>query len=155
MIPTTRTQHNTVLSERLLITRIITGLGLALLLVLGIAAAGHLETDGTTPVPLGISALLDPHVEPLSDNATDPSGAGEHQAAVGESSGTSALMGAALCVLGVLCGLVFAVLTHRLWRRRVLPERGIWPRILSLFPHPSTFSRVRPLSLTQLSISRT
>lgn len=155
MIPTTRTQHNTVLSERLLITRIITGLGLALLLMLGIAAAGHLETDGTTPVPLGMSALLDPHVEPLSDSDTDPSVAGERQAVVGGSSGASALMGAALCVLGVLCGLVFVVLAHRLWRRRVLPERGIWPRILSLFPHPSTFSRVSLLSLTQLSISRT
>ncbi|MCC4268925.1 MULTISPECIES: hypothetical protein [Microbacterium] len=155
MTPTTRTQRAAVLSERLLITRIVTALGLALLLMLGIAAAGHLETDGTTPVPLGMSALVDPHVEPLSGGATDARDGREQQTVVGESSGASALMGAALCVLGMLCGLVLAVLTYRLWRSRVLPDRGIWPRVLSLFPHPSTISRVSILSLTQLSISRT
>lgn len=151
MIPTARTQHNAVLSEHLVITRIIAGLGLALLLVLGTATAGHLETDGTRPVPVGMSALA----EHLSDSPADAGDGAENHAMVGESSGASALMGAALCALGVLCGLAFAVLAHRLWRRRALPDPVIRPRMLSLFPHPLTFSRASTLSLTQLSISRT
>ena len=100
MVSSARTPRSTTLNEQLLIMRLITSVGLALLLMLGLAATGHTEADGSTPVPLVISGFMDPHVEPVADAPV------EHEAvAGGVVSGPNALVGAALCMLGVLCGL--------------------------------------------------
>ena len=67
MVSSARTPRSTTLNEQLLIMRLITSVGLALLLMLGLAATGHTEADGSTPVPLVISGFMDPHVEPVAD----------------------------------------------------------------------------------------
>jgi len=141
------------LSERLLITRLITSVGMALLLMLGVAAAAHPEPDGSAPVPVAVTAQLDPQVDSLSVETL--SAVAEHVVVVAGQAGTSVLAGGALCILGVLCGLVFAVLTRTLWRRRTLPDRGARPRTFSSLPLPVVRPRAIGLSLTQLGLSRT
>lgn len=140
------------LSERLLIARLITSAGLALLLMVGIAAMDHTESEGPAPVSLAAIALLDPHDDPLGD---EPGDVVKHGAAVADPAAASALVGAALCILGVLCGLVFVVAAGRLWNRRALPSRSVQPRAPSIFPCPIVRPRATALSLTQLGLSRT
>lgn len=153
-MPSCSAQRSAMLSEQLLIMRLITTVGMALLLLLSVAGAGHSESDGSASVPLTVTALLDPPVDPLSRD--EPvSVATEHAAVVGGSAGSSALVGAALCILGVLCGLVFMVVPRRLWSRRALPDRGLRPRALSILPPPVAHPRATVLSLTQLGLSRT
>jgi len=97
-----------------------------------------------------VSGLMDPHVEPVADTTA------EHEAVAGGSwSGSNALVGAALCVFGVLCGLTFMVVLRRLWRRRMPPVLGAAPRMPSLIP--ASAARAHPIvfSLTQLGLSRT
>ena len=146
-------QRSAMLSERLLIMKLITSVGLALLLLLGVAAAGHAESDEAASVPLAVTVLVDPHANALGDEAAGA--IAEHAAVVDGSPGTSALAGAALCILGVLCGLVFAVFTRRMWRRPALPDRGLRPHAAALPCFPVVRLRATVLTLTQLSLSRT
>lgn len=136
------------LNERLVIMRLITSIGLVFLLLLGFAAASHLEGDGSASVPIAVSAVVDPHVDVI------PSDSG-HQAVIEGTSRGHALTGVALCVFGVLCGLVFSVLTRLLRQRRPpsLPERQ-QPHVLLLLA-PFARPRVSVLSLPQLGLSRT
>lgn len=129
--------------------RLITSVGLALLLMLGLAATAHTELDGAAPVPLMVSELMDPHVEPALDAAA------AHEAVDGSWSGSNALVGAALCVFGVLCGLTFMVSLRRLWRRRMPPVLGAAPRMPSLIPASAAQAHPIVFSLTQLGLSRT
>lgn len=150
MVSSARTPRSTTLNEQLLIMRLITSVGLALLLMLGLAATGHTEADGSTPAPLVISGLMDPHVEPVADAPA------EHEAVAGAvASGPDALVGAALCILGVLCGLTFMVVLRGLWRRRIPPVLGDGPRMPSLLPAPAARAHPIVFSLTQLGLSRT
>ena len=150
MVSSARTPQSVTLNEQLLIMRLITSVGLALLLMLGLAATGHTEADGSTPVPLVISGLMDPHVEPVADAPA------EHEAVAGAvASGPDALVGAALCILGVLCGLTFMVVLRGLWRRRMPPVLGDGPRMPSLLPAPAARAHPIVFSLTQLGLSRT
>ena len=130
--------------------RLITSVGLALLLMLGLAVTGHTEADGSTPVPLVISGLMDPHAAPVAGAPV------EHEAVVGGvASGPNALVGAALCMLGVLCGLTFMVVLRGLWRRRMPPVLGDGPRMPLLLAAPAVRAHPVVLSLTQLGLSRT
>ena len=95
MVSSARTPRSTTLNEQLLIMRLITSVGLALLLMLGLAATAHTELDGAAPIPLIVSELMDPHVEPVVDAA-----AAHEAVADGSWSGSNALVGAALCVFG-------------------------------------------------------
>jgi hypothetical protein len=147
MVSSARTPRSVTLNEQLLIMRLITSVGLALLLMLGLAATAHTEADGSTPVPLVISGLMDPHVEPVAGAPV------EHEAvAGGVASGPNALVGAAL---GVLCGLTLMVVLRGLWRRRMPPVLGDGPRMPSLLPAPVARAYPIVFSLTQLGLSRT
>ena len=141
------------LGERLLIMKLITSVGLAVLLLLGVAAAGHSESDGSASVPLPVTVLVDPHVDAVGNEAEGAKT--EHAAVVAGSQGTSALAAAALCILGVLCGLVFAVIVRRLWARRTPPDSTLRPRPHSLMVLPLARPRATSLSLTELGLSRT
>ena len=80
----------------------------------------------------------------------------EHEAvAGGVVSGPNAVVGAALCMLGVLCGLTFMVVLRGLWRRRMPPVLGDGPRMPSLLPAPAARAHPIVFSLTQLGLSRT
>lgn len=143
-----RNPRSVMLNERLLIMRLITSIGLALLLMLGIAAAGHLEGEGSAPVPLVVSTLIDPHVDAVASDS-------EPQTVAEGTSQSDMFAGLALCVLGVLCGLVFFVLTRLLRQRRppARPERQ--PRHAVVLPAPLAPPRANALSLPQLGLSRT
>ena len=80
----------------------------------------------------------------------------EHEAVAGAvASGPDALVGAALCILGVLCGLTVMVVLRGLWRRRIPPVLGDGPRMPSLLPAPAARAHPIVFSLTQLGLSRT
>ncbi len=150
MVSSARTPRAATLNEQLLIMRLIASVGLALLLMLGLAATGHTDADGPTPVPLVISGLMDPLVEPMADSPA------EHEAfAGGGTSGPNAVVGAALCMLGALCGLTLVVVLRGLWHRRTPPLLGDAPRMPSLLPAPAARPHPIVFSLTQLGLSRT
>jgi hypothetical protein len=151
MMSSARNPRSVTLNEQLLIMRLITSVGLALLLMLGLAATAHTELEGAAPVPLVVSGLMDPHVvEPVAETTA------EHEAVADSSwSGSNVLVGAALCVFGVLCGLTFMVALRRLWRRRMPPVLGAAPRMRSLIPASAAQAHPIVFSLTQLGLSRT
>lgn len=144
MVPSSRYERSALLSERLLITRIITSLGVAFLLVLGVWAAGHTEPDtsaGAFP-STAVAAAVD---EPLTTiEAATPA----------SPLWAEAILGAAACLLGVLCGLVLIVLIVRLMRQLSPPRLSIAPRIRARLTLPDG-PRVAVLTLAQLGLSRT
>lgn len=149
MVSSARHPRSAMLADRLLIMRLITGFGLALLLMLGLASTGHGQAESATWTLPGSIELTDAHF------GGELSFGPEH-AATGETAQTdsSSLMGAALCVLGVLCGLMLAVLVRTL-RRRIPPAVSEPRRVHSGFRVPSVRARRMNLSLSQLGISRT
>lgn len=151
MTSSARMQRSEVLSEQLLITRIITAVVLALLLILGAAGASHSESEGPSTSPLLVNALVDPHVTVgESGSAVD-----EHLAGSANDETTGVLVGAALCALGVLCGLVLVIFARMLSRRRGVVYLAPRWAALSLVPVRIIVARTGALSLTQLGLSRT
>ena len=145
MISAARTQDAVILRERLLITRIITSVALALMLIVGAWTATHAESEAAAPSASSITEHLDAHVAPA---ATGMPG-------IDQSTTNSTLLGIAVCVLGVLCGLLLVVATRWLHRtRQPQPELGLLPLLRALSPAPAP-PRAAALTLTQLSISRT
>lgn len=136
------------LSERLLITRIITSLGLALLLTLGLAATAQVQATAAAPVALVVTGLADPHVAPVTTDAVQ-------EAVAGDPAGQNMLVGAALCVLGVLCGLTLIAALRGSSRRHLLPALGVAPRLRSPARAPTNRLGRTGLSLTRLGLSRT
>lgn len=132
--------------------RLITSLGLSLLLLLGLSSTTHSEAEWSAPVSPAAAGLTDPHFLELP--AGTPVAA---QAAVtdGAPAGSNALVGAALCVFGVLCGLTFMVALRRVWHRRMPPVLGAAPRMPSLIPASAAQAYPIVFSLTQLGLSRT
>ena len=150
MVSSARIPRSATLNEQWLIMRLITSIGLALLLMLGLAATAHSESSEAASIPLMVSGLMDPHVAPVADAPAEHEEVGS-----GAWSGSNALAGAALCVFGVLCGLTFMVALRRLWHRRMPPVLREAPRVPSLFPAPALSAHPVVLSLTQLGLSRT
>lgn len=150
MVPSAQVQPSRVLSEQLLITRIITAVGLALLLLLGAAGASHSESEEASSSLLVASTLLDPHLASGEPGST----VDEHMAAA-DASTAGVLVGAALCALGLLCGLVFVIFARMVSRRRGVAY--LVPRWMALWLVPVRIivARTGALSLTQLGLSRT
>ncbi|KDA04576.1 hypothetical protein DC31_05975 [Microbacterium sp. CH12i] len=124
-----------------------------MLLAIGAACATYEKTDDT----IFASATL---VQPSPQNNTvgdddDSAHAGPRGDAVLDSApGTSALVGSALCALGVMCGLVFAILRKWLLQRPTPLDRVSVTFVLPSIPAPFARPRASALSLTQLSLSR-
>jgi len=145
MISAPRTQDAVILSERLLITRIITSVALALLLIVGAWMATHAEPEAAAPTVSSVTEHVDAHIAPIA--AGTP--------IIDQGTTSPALLGVAVCVLGVLCGLLLVVVTRWLHRtRRPQPERELMPLLRALLPTPAP-PRAAAFTLTQLSISRT
>ena len=145
MISTARTQDVVILSERLLITRIITSVALALLLIVGAWMAAHTEPEAAAPTASSVTEHMDAHIAPIA--AGTP--------VIDEGTTSPTLLGVAVCVFGVLCGLLLVVVTRWVHRtRQPQPERGLLPLLRALVPAPAP-RRVVAFTLTQLSISRT
>src|SRR3546814_1561068 len=67
MVSSARVPRSATLNEQWLIMRLITSVGLTLLLMLGLAATAHSESSEAASIPLMVSGLMDPHVAPVAD----------------------------------------------------------------------------------------
>lgn len=137
-------------SHAALIMQIISILGLAILLVTGIAAASHLE-GGQAPSNTATSAFPN---SAMTHAATAESSADAPAASEREYGSFST---GALCILGALGGLILAFALRGLLRRRTLvgllaPRRKL-PFGLSMMRH--LLPRTTGPSLSQLGLSRT
>lgn len=97
------------------------------------------------------STLLDPHVAP-GDSGTSVD---EYLTGAADAGTAGVLVGAALCALGVLCGLVLVIFARMLSRRRGVVYLAPRWAALSLVPVRIIVARTGALSLTQLGLSRT
>ncbi|MET0829684.1 MAG: hypothetical protein ABWY26_09205 [Microbacterium sp.] len=149
------------LHERLLITKIVTGLALVFLLVVAVWSADHSETNGVASVASAAATTSDGAVAAVltsdgrwgmaSDVESFPT-----EIAVGLSADDSGgvLAGFAGCLLGIFCGLLLLALV-RLHAQRFRPKvLGAAPRVLDPVKSVARLF-TPPLSLTQLSLSRT
>ncbi|WP_417508551.1 hypothetical protein [Microbacterium sp.] len=140
----------TLLAETSLITKIITGLGLALLLILG-AWSGEIHESETSISTASLAGVPLPTQDLSSVGSAEAAAA---STAIGEGSDDPLMLGVAGCLLGIICCVLVLVLA------RILSVRAA-PRILFRLPRMLAFARATgrpvtaPLSLAQLSISRT
>ncbi|MGH3689183.1 MAG: hypothetical protein ACRDT7_03410 [Microbacterium sp.] len=126
-------------AERMLIARVITAVGLALLLVVGAwsTSRGSADVHATVCVASGVSAPA-----AATSGADDATAIDVLTSEVG------------VCLLAVLCGVALVLLLRRLVGHGTRPLGSRAPRTVS--PNragPGTL--VAALTLTQLSISRT
>lgn len=144
MFSSDRPQHSSMLSERLLITRIITSLAVIFLLVLGVWAAIHPEPES--------AGWYTGAVAVVGDQSTAPPD-GETMTAA--PLGADAVFGAVTCLLGVLCGLVLIARTVRLLRRMTLREMSVSPPHVRIQLTLPGRPHAAALTLAQLGLSRT
>jgi hypothetical protein len=147
MVFPARSVKSALLSERLLKTRLLTSVGLALLLLLGVAVSTHGEMDMASD-PRSLSASVSPHIDAAGVDAG-------HEATAVTMSESGALVGAALCVFGMLCGLTLLVFARRLLSRRIPTTVGVSARLTLMLPAVAARRHAAVRSLTQLGISRT
>lgn len=134
------------LNERLLTVRLMTSIGLALLLLVGIAVAGHFEGEESTPAAAVVSSAVAP---------SHPVDSAPVSAAVEGVLESDILVGAALCILGVLCGLALFALVRILWHRRPQPAPMATAPLQRPVPMLLAAPRVVSFTPTELGISRT
>ncbi len=141
-------------SERVLITSLVIVLFSTLLFAIGVAGATYESADGAS---VSRSSVQSPSLQ--TSDRTDIGAvlsAGPRAATVlNESPGSTTPVSAVLCVLGLMCGLVFTTLWRGLCRRPPLRDRGSARVLLPSVPAPFFRPRETALSLTQLSLSRT
>lgn len=135
--------------EQLLIMRLITTVALSLLLLFGMAATSHSEAEGITPAQFASSGVVG-----FADSAEIPDLGSTQPFATAD--GSNALLGAALCALGILCGLTAIVLLLRLlWTPRMshalCVKRSAVPPLGAFGARTHTTA----LSLIHLGVSRT
>lgn len=146
MYSTSRLSQTRTLNERLLITKIITGLGLALMVMVGSWSGTHDGTERSFPAAAHV-VEMEQH---QSSSAADDSAV----AAAWVTAADDVLLAAAGCVLGILCVLVLcAVLRNFVLRSsprivQVSPRTGASLAVSARFFAPT-------LSLIELSLSRT
>jgi len=129
--------------------RLITTASLALLLLFAIAAPAHGAAEENGAAPSLAATAIDAFDHAAAEDQEQIRAAAADIAA-------STLAGAALCVLGALCGLAAMLLQTRATQRRALVTRlragsGAHRRSPTSPPRP----RVSALSLLQLGLSRT
>lgn len=128
-------------TERILLARIVTALGLALLLVVGAwsTSRGDADVHATLCLAPGVSATA------------DTTGAAHHD----EITAVDVLSSdTALCVIAVLCGIALLLLVRLMRAGSLLPLRGKTPRVAP--PLRAGPQRIpSALTLIQLSLSRT
>ncbi|GEK86576.1 hypothetical protein [Microbacterium aerolatum] len=137
------------LKDQLLIMRLIITVALSLLLLFGMATTSHSDAEGITPAQFTSSGVVD-----FADSAEIPDLGSTQPFAI--SDGSNALLGAAVCALGILCGLTAIVLLLRpLWTPRMshvlCAKRSAIPPLGAFGARTHTTA----LSLIHLGVSRT
>lgn len=154
MLPSLPTLRSGLADDYLLIMKIITSVGLAILLLVGFAASStHTKAEGPLGVTAAASAMHDPYTESVAPIATEGSALGF--GTVVSSVGDDALLAAGLCLLGLLCGLVLVLLIRAILRRRPLPDPLSRPLIAKSLLVSTPRPNASTLTLTQLGLSRT
>ena len=151
--------RSTATRDRPVIMRLITTVSLALLILFAFAVTPHGDAGENGAAPSLAAVAIDAFDDTAFDD-TAIEGTGEldevrTQVAL-PSTGTSALVGTALCVLGVLCGLAAMLLLSRVLQRAgqlsILRESShTLPSVPASPLHPC----VTAVSLIQLGLSRT
>lgn len=144
-------------ADDFLITKIITALGLALLLVVGAWPGGHRDATDATPYlsTTSSSSLGTPSTGQVSAGSDESVvGATAEQVVAGDTA-NDMVIGVAGCLLGILCCFLVLIVT-RIFRRHVPSSRirERLPRAPSLAAMTGRLFALPP-SLTQLSLSRT
>lgn len=142
MFSPSRTRPSALLSERLLVSKLVTCLALAVLLIVGAWSATHADPAVAEPDAAGVTVFSDQAV------TTEPGGT-----SVAAALDTIAV-GTVSCLLGVFCGFVI----FSLIRLFALHHRSRLLRTLSRVatPHKDPGRPHRPvLTLVELSLSRT
>ncbi|WP_136031778.1 MULTISPECIES: hypothetical protein [unclassified Microbacterium] len=152
-----RTRNCTSRADDFLITKIITALGLALLLVVGAWQGGHRDATDATPYlsTTSSSSLGTPSVGHVSAVTGESDvGATAEQVVTGDTA-NDIMIGVAGCLLGIICCFLVLIVT-RTFRRHVPSSRirERLPRAPSLAAMTGCLFALPP-SLTQLSLSRT
>jgi len=126
--------------------RVITSVGLALLLVLGLAMA-HSDASPSASPASPVSAAA-------GDDAVPAPGGSLAAPVVASAADAGLLLGATACIFGILCGLALLAVRRR---ARPRPASVLLDRGERATPVLALVVGVRPtsLSLTQLSLSRT
>ncbi|MBS1674677.1 MAG: hypothetical protein JSS74_12025 [Actinobacteria bacterium] len=136
--------------DRLMIMRLITSIGLSLLLILGVAATSHGEAGTSATSAVASSSAV------ASADDLDAEVVRDQIPVIGGSEGSNLLLSGALCTLGVLCGLAVAILLLRmLWRPQSLILRATDLRDVFAMVASTASPRLTRVSLTQLGLSRT
>ncbi|WP_146113907.1 MULTISPECIES: hypothetical protein [unclassified Microbacterium] len=153
--------------DRPVIMRLITTASLALLLLFALTATAHGDAGENGAAPSLAAASIEAFDDAVAVGdaaAVDSTAAVENAAAVDQdqtpaalpATGMSALAGAAVCILGVLCGLAAMLLLSRVLRRpgqlSTLREK---PHARPSAPASPVHPRVTAISLIQLGLSRT
>lgn len=146
MNPTVSRYANAMLAETSLITKIITGIGLALLLVVGVWS-GDVHNSETSMMTVSAAPAPSPNA-----SSADAEGNAAGSAFI-EDSIDAVMIGVAGCLLGIACCFLVLVVRRTLSGRVPLRALSRLPRML--VPLPTTGRPfTAPLSLTQLSLSR-
>ena len=152
-----RTRNCASRADKLLITKIITALGLALLLVVGAWPGGHRDATDATPYlsTTSSSALGTPSTGHVSAGSGESvAGATAEQFVTGDTA-NDIMIGVAGCLLGIICCFLVLIVTRTF--RRHIPSSRIRERLPRAPSMAALTGRLfaLPPSLTQLSLSRT
>ncbi|WP_435746937.1 hypothetical protein [Microbacterium sp. PMB16] len=146
MLPSSPEPLPRVRAERMLITRIVIAVGLALLLVVGAWSTSHGKAD------VHASLCLATGVSHTAASSAEGHDSGTSVDAVASVDALTA--DAALCLVAVLCVVALVLLFRRLLGRRSAAPEHCRPRT-TLSSRAGPASLFSALTLTQLSISRT
>ncbi|MGI0522004.1 MULTISPECIES: hypothetical protein [Microbacterium] len=152
-----RTRNCASRADKFLITKIITALGLALLLVVGAWPGGHRDATDATPYlsTTSSSALGTPSTGHVSAGSGESvAGATAEQFVTGDTA-NDIMIGVAGCLLGIICCFLVLIVTRTF--RRHIPSSRIRERLPRAPSMAALTGRLfaLPPSLTQLSLSRT
>lgn len=152
-----RTRNCASRADDFLITKIITALGLVLLLVVGAWPGGHRDATDATPYlsTTSSSSLGTPSAGHVSAGSGESvAGATAEQFVTGDTA-NDIMIGVAGCLLGIICCFLVLIVTRTFLRH--VPSSRIrerLPRAPSLAAMTGRLFALPP-SLTQLSLSRT
>lgn len=139
----------------LLITKIITGLGLALLLIVGAWSGSHRDADASSYLTAVSTASTEVAIASGSVGGSTQGAAGVSAPLVLiDSASDYVVIGLAGCLLGIVCSFLILIVARIFVNHVPTRNREHLPRVpetTTVTGHPFA----RTLSLTQLSLSRT
>lgn len=153
MITSGRARTSATPVDKLLITKIITGVGLALLLIIGAWSGGHRDAEVAPSLTTAHALSIGEIGEDLIVPAEGADGVSAEQVLTETVSGYAAIGGAG-CLLGIICCFLVLIFARTSLNRVPSPTRERTPRV----PTPTAMTGrlfTLPPSLTQLSLSRT